>query len=63
MTEMQAYNVKHRMRSTNGWDDLADNFPNFKKAIESLPDYEPLRLCNSMLQDMLSDAIKDEVTK
>lgn len=61
ITEVQANNIRDRLITTEGWSELTEAFPKFDDAIAALPDFEMLRLCNVLLQEIVLDAIKDEI--
>lgn len=63
ITKEHAERVKELLRSTDGWDELAECFPFFAKAVDEMPDDSSLLLCNPMLRDIMADAIKRTAQK
>ena len=57
MSEEEATKVKRLLHETLGWNELAEYHPKFVEAVNSLPNCEKLKLVNSMVRQLVYDAL------
>ena len=58
MTGEDAVLIRARFKSTDGWTELAEQFPRYAELIEALPDLALLPQCNVIFREMFEDAWK-----
>ncbi len=57
VTEAEAREVRELLRAIPSFDELGEHYPLFARAIEALPDTEPLLRCESITRTLGLDAI------
>ena len=58
MTKQEAKIIQLRLRHTTSYDEVVKECPSFGRAVDALPDTEPMDYVNVFLRELLEDAIK-----
>ncbi len=58
LTNKQALSMLAKIVPNPGFGDMCLHHPNFKKAVDMLPDTSGFRACNIMIQEVMQDVIK-----
>ena len=56
MTNEQATAIRYYFRSEDGYAEVVKYFPNLHRALDALPDEDPMSRVNTIFQEMFQDA-------